>query len=220
MRLRHGYTNGTATDGRAVTKEYLGPDAGQRRANEIAVLDAVGGLLPVPPLLDRPPGAIVTGFVQGTHGQELLAAGHAREVLGVCGRLARRVHAVDPALVPGLGTPKAGEVLVHGDFGPQNLLIDAERWEPAALLDWELAGFGDPLHDLAWAEWIVRFHHAELVGEVGALYDGYGWTPPWVDRHAAMVRACERLLAFVRRWSPEAVAMWEDRTRRTEAFTA
>ena len=33
---------------------------------------------------------------------------------------------------------------VHGDFGPQNLLIDPDSLAVTAIVDWELAGPGDP----------------------------------------------------------------------------
>ncbi|WP_216892260.1 phosphotransferase family protein [Nocardia alni] len=38
--------------------------------------------------------------------------------------------------------------LVHGDFRPANVLVDAGR--VSALLDWELAHLGDPHDDLGW----------------------------------------------------------------------
>ncbi|MGQ0632562.1 MAG: phosphotransferase family protein [Sporichthyaceae bacterium] len=38
--------------------------------------------------------------------------------------------------------------LVHGDFRPANVLVDDGRI--SALLDWELAHFGDPCDDLGW----------------------------------------------------------------------
>lgn len=44
--------------------------------------------------------------------------------------------------------------LVHGDAGLHNLL-----WHPphAVLLDWEWAGWGTPLFDLAWVWWTLRW---------------------------------------------------------------
>ncbi len=40
-------------------------------------------------------------------------------------------------------------VLVHGDFKPGNVLLDADD-RLVALLDWELAHLGDPMEDLGW----------------------------------------------------------------------
>jgi aminoglycoside phosphotransferase (APT) family kinase protein len=44
--------------------------------------------------------------------------------------------------------PAPRQVLVHGDFRPANVLVDAGR--VTALLDWELAHLGDPFDDLGW----------------------------------------------------------------------
>ena len=40
-------------------------------------------------------------------------------------------------------------MIVHGDFGPQNVLIAGDNI--SALLDWEFAHAGQPVEDLAWA---------------------------------------------------------------------
>jgi len=42
----------------------------------------------------------------------------------------------------------ARQVLVHGDFRPANVLVEAGM--VTALLDWELAHLGDPFDDLGW----------------------------------------------------------------------
>jgi aminoglycoside phosphotransferase (APT) family kinase protein len=44
--------------------------------------------------------------------------------------------------------------LVHGDAGLHNLLWDGRI---TALLDWEWAGWGPPLLDLAWVYWTMRW---------------------------------------------------------------
>ncbi len=44
--------------------------------------------------------------------------------------------------------------LVHGDAGLHNVLWGARG---LTLLDWELAGLGDPRLDLAWVAWTMRF---------------------------------------------------------------
>jgi aminoglycoside phosphotransferase (APT) family kinase protein len=41
------------------------------------------------------------------------------------------------------------EVLLHGDFKLENMILNPQG-EVAAVLDWELASVGDPLADLAW----------------------------------------------------------------------
>ena len=38
--------------------------------------------------------------------------------------------------------------VVHGDFRLDNLLVRPDRWDVAAVLDWEMATLGDPLTDL------------------------------------------------------------------------
>jgi aminoglycoside phosphotransferase (APT) family kinase protein len=60
--------------------------------------------------------------------------------------------------------------LLHGDAGLHNLLWGATG---LTLLDWELAGWGDPRLDLAWAAWTLRFRAAPA-GALEALLDGYG----------------------------------------------
>ncbi|WP_316784146.1 phosphotransferase family protein [Streptomyces sasae] len=73
-------------------------------------------------------------------------------------RWSRTMRAVPPELRPGAekllsilaahipdGTPPA---LTHGDFRLGNVLCRGER--PAAVVDWEIWGYGDPRIDLAW----------------------------------------------------------------------
>jgi hypothetical protein len=77
---------------------------------------------------------------------------------------------------------------------------------------------GHPIEDLAWAEWIVRTHHPHLTDALGALFDGFGIHPPWLQRHSAMLAKCAGLLAFARRWSAESAGVWQRRIEATEAF--
>ncbi|MBI3892145.1 MAG: phosphotransferase [Candidatus Wallbacteria bacterium] len=50
-----------------------------------------------------------------------------------------------------LREPEPAACLVHGDFGPTNLLVSRDRGRPsvAAVVDWEFAHSGTPLMDLA-----------------------------------------------------------------------
>ena len=69
--------------------------------------------------------------------------------------------------------PPAGEpALVHGDFRNGNLMVSPETGI-IGVLDWELAGIGDPVRDLGWVctnSW--RFGRPELpVGGFGTVED-------------------------------------------------
>jgi len=57
--------------------------------------------------------------------------------------------------LPGLFAGRAG-VLAHGDFGATNVLVADGRL--TGLLDWEFARLADPLFDIAWWAWLLRFH--------------------------------------------------------------
>ena len=188
-RLPHGYTNRTVGDGTVVVKTYVGPDAALRAEREDRALSIVSGRVSVPPVLHRAPDALTLGFLAGSHGQDLIMAGHAGPVLATCGSVLRDIHDA------GVG---------HGDFGPHNVLLDAATFAPVAVLDWEFAiiPLADLVADLAWCEWIVRTHHRTHADALPAFFDAYGTRPPWPQRHAAMIKRCRELLAFGRRWEP------------------
>lgn len=202
--LEHGYTNSTVGDGSIVIKTYTGPRPEQRRTREIAALRALQGKFPVPPIISSDAETVTLGFVAGTHGQDLMAAGHAAEVLRSCGAISRQLH--------DLG-------MTHGDFGPNNILFDPITFEVAAVLDWEWSGVDGPILDLAWCEWIVRMHHSDDMPALAGFFEAYGHTPSWPERQHAMIGHCRRLLDYSRPWNPEGVAIWEQRLRTTEDFT-
>jgi aminoglycoside phosphotransferase (APT) family kinase protein len=84
--------------------------------------------------------------------------------------------------------------VTHGDYGPQNVLLDAAGEAIVLVADWEFSTTGSrPIADLAWAEWIVRMHHPSETASVEALYDGYGERPPWDDRKRVMLERCEEM---------------------------
>jgi aminoglycoside phosphotransferase len=214
-RLPHGYTNLTRVEDGVVVKTYAGPDAGLRRDRERAALTRLAGLLPVPPLLVSDATSARLGHLPGEHGQELLArhvdAGPAMAVLAACGTTLRRLHEV----VPG--------PLVHGDYGPNNLLLDPDTYAVTAILDWEFSHVGEPVEDLAWCEWIVRTHHPDRVPLLDAFFSAYGETevPGWSVRKAAMVARCGELTEFCHRWDPgaAAVTLWKRRLAETSRWT-
>jgi hypothetical protein len=90
----------------------------------------------------------------------------------VCEAIARKLRQLaadnlasgaDPLLQIALGwladnvpEDRGGAVVVHGDAGPGNFLYDGNR--VTALVDWELAHFGDPMEDLAqiWVRSLIQ----------------------------------------------------------------
>lgn len=93
-----------------------------------------------------------------------------------------RLGAARPALEWGLrwadvyAPPRSSPTLVHHDFRTGNYIVDEQGL--AAILDWEFAGWGDPMSDLGWfcAEcW--RFGRPDLeaggVAPRAAFYQGY-----------------------------------------------
>jgi hypothetical protein len=89
-----------------------------------------------------------------------------------------------------------------GDYGPNNVLLDPEAQRVVAIVDWEWVHAGGPAEDLAWCEWILRMHHPDQAGTLGALFDGYGRCPPWAERQRAMVIKCELLMRLSERREP------------------
>ena len=66
--------------------------------------------------------------------------------------------------------------LLHADFRTGNYLV--EKGELTAVLDWEFAGFGDPLEDLGWMlgrYWRFGTYEREAggIGSREALFSGY-----------------------------------------------
>jgi aminoglycoside phosphotransferase (APT) family kinase protein len=210
--LRHGYTNHTCGDAAVVVKTYLGPDAFARAAREREMLRGLRGRIPVPEIYAALPGQLATQFLAGAHGQDLIEQGHAGPVLRACGELLRALHAVPVADFDPPGP--AGRVLVHGDFGPNNVLLDPATFTVTALVDWEFAHSGEPVEDLAWCEWIIRAHHPGHRGAIEDFFAGYGGPiPDWPERQANMVTRCRQLQQFSQRWEPNGrgAALWAER---------
>lgn len=218
--LKHGYTNRTVGDGSVVEKTYEGPDAGIRRVREYALLTRLQGNLPVPPVRGVDEGVLTLGFMAGAPGQELVEAGHAAQVLEACGVILRRIHETAPSVL-GAGAHDAGKVLVHGDFGPNNLLLDPVSFKVTAVVDWEFAHLGDAVEDLAWCEWIVRMHHAEHHHALDHFFNAYGGAvPAWPVRQATMLARCAELEQFCHRGDPNGpgVRQWQERTATTAGW--
>jgi aminoglycoside phosphotransferase (APT) family kinase protein len=76
------------------------------------------------------------------------------------------LHRRRPAAVP--------EVFIHGDFAPDNVLVDAATG--MSLIDWSDGGPGDPRHDIAL---VLRADRQFSAAEATAFFDGYSL---FVDR--------------------------------------
>ena len=210
--MKHGYTNETTREQNVVRKVYEGPDAEQRADAEYRALTALAGRFPVPGAVSHEPGALVVGFVEGQHGQDRIDLGHAAEVLRECGRVLRLLHSLDPCLLDEYAGADA--VIQHGDFGPNNVLFASEPFHVTAVLDWEFSGTGHAIADVAWCEWIVRMHHPDAVPALAHFFDAYGARPTWQERQREMLRRCQALGEFSRRWDSEGpgVRVWQERT--------
>ena len=146
--------------------------------------------------------------VEGRPGQELVTRGLAAPVLRAAGRALAALHALPDVPV------------THGDYGPQNLLLDDAAGAVVLVADREFSTpERRPVVDLAWAEEIVRMHHPSEAASVDALYDGYGAVLPWDDRKRVMLERCEVLrLRGEAAGDPAAARTWAARARATSAW--
>lgn len=220
-RLPHGYTNFTRRlAGGLVEKTYDGPRRWDNARRELACLTALPGRLPVPAVVHHDVGVprLILTELPGIHGQDLLDAGRHAAVLKLVGSALAALQRIAIDGVPGLAG--RGAVIVHGDFGPQNMLLDLSSGSVTGILDWESAHVGGRIEDLAWAEWVVRAHHPDAVDALDILFDGAGLRPPWPDRHAAMLQQIRDVLAYCESAGMEGSADdWRDRLRKTERWT-
>ncbi|MGH2354784.1 MAG: phosphotransferase family protein, partial [Chloroflexota bacterium] len=219
-RLPHGYTNLTRRRDRgSIEKRYTGSRRWQNFERELACLTHLQGLLPVPRVIDadRSVPRLLVEEIRGEHGQDLIERGHGRAVLELTGTTLARLQRLPPDTVPTL--MGNGAVLVHGDFGPQNMLFDLASGSVAAVVDWESARIGQRVEDLAWAEWIVRMHHPDLVGDLSLLFESSGQTPQWEDRKTWMLRQCKEILDYCESEAMTASAQdWRTRLRQTTGW--
>ncbi|MGN8025812.1 phosphotransferase family protein [Microbacterium sp. 22242] len=173
----------------------------------------------MPQLITEDATSLTTAFVDGEHGQDLIEAGNAADVLTECGRVLHRLHTLDPRLID--ASAATNQTIRHGDFGPNNILFDSGGLTAVAVLDWEFSGIGDPIADIAWCEWIVRMHHPDAVHHLDRFFDAYGRRPPWADRQQEMLRRCHWLEQFARSALPDGggAREWRRRRRIVSAWT-
>ena len=221
QRLPHGYTNFTRRlPGELVEKTYDGPRRWDNSRREHACLTALAERIPVAVVVrhDITIPQLTMTALPGNHGQDLIDEGHAVPVLRLVGATLASLHALTVDAVPGLEGD--GTVIVHGDFGPQNMLFELERDAVTGVLDWESAHVGSPIEDLAWAEWLVRMHHPRAVAALDALFTGAGRRPSWPERQASMVQQARNVLSYCESAAmTDSAHVWREQLRRTEAWS-
>ena len=120
-------------------------------------------------IVEARPGELVLRAVPGRHGQDQVELGQGHGVLLALGMLLCEIQAIEPTFY---GEYQGEGVLLHGDFGPNNVLLSDRDDSVTLIADWEWSTVGSPLADLAWAELIVRLHHPEHQDCLTALVRG------------------------------------------------
>ena len=169
------------TDGRSFAARRFAGSEPRARVERIGRLMArlADADLPVPsPTIVETAGGswLLTAWMDGETGAGWLGdPERARHLADRMGRLARRLRAVDLDDADLRGQLLADRherntmeriAFVHGDFAPVNVVMEAGG-EIGALLDFDHAGSGPALLDVAWWGWVVRHHHPEA------------WTAAW-----------------------------------------
>jgi tRNA A-37 threonylcarbamoyl transferase component Bud32 len=168
-----GYTNSTYLENQAVVKTYSGADAQDRFLTELAMYRQLQFISFMPELLsyDQDTLTIKTRHIADRHAQDLLED-HCDSVPLILGKLVRALQVI---AIDTIGEQKgiASNVLVYGDFGPQNLLFAHGSFSEPCLVEWEWAHFGDKSEDISLAEWIIRMHYAASKQMIASLYKGF-----------------------------------------------
>lgn len=219
MNLPYGYTNSTRLENRIVVKTYSGADSQSRFLTELVMYQQLRDMPFMPELVgyDKDALTISMRYVESRHAQDLLEE-YCDIVLFSLGKLARELQLVKIDTIVE-SKRNAPDVLVHGDFGPQNLLFAPESFSEPYLVDWEWAHFGDRFEDIAWAEWIIRMHYDSNQQMIASLYKGFGIVPLWEARRELMIRKCEKILDFAKRDdNTQAISTWIDRVAQVKSF--
>jgi len=94
------------------------------------------------------------------------------------------VHARLAARIPEQGPA----TIVHGDYRLDNMILDAETGEVAAVVDWELCTLGDPLADVG----LLMVYWSEPGDELIPLFDPPTTAPGFPSRAELRDRYAER----------------------------
>jgi aminoglycoside phosphotransferase (APT) family kinase protein len=114
---------------------------------------------------------------------------------GVDDRRVHELHEVFSSRIPEQGPSR----VVHGDYGPHNVLFTATG-EISAVLDWEIATLGDPLADLAYMinAWVGPHDHAVDVAEPATALPGFAGRQEVLAAYVSATGADVANLAYYR----------------------
>lgn len=170
-RLRHA--DASATPPYAV-REYIDGAAGAAFMSSVAgalhVAGAMGALLPKLAQVRTADLGLHTGWANPARLAEQARRQLARQRLLIAAAQAAQLEATIASLEALFANRPA--VFAHGDFCPVNVVFEATAEAQSstlnpqssilvALLDVEFARVADPLFDLAWWSWVVRYHHEQ-----------------------------------------------------------
>lgn len=101
-----------------------------------------------------------------------------------------------------------GQIICHNDTGAYNWIIQSGRF--VAMIDWDLAGPGDPVEDLAFMCWTAiplyrPIPAKEAARRIDLVVDAYGGPGPMTLLNAVvarMAKATERIAAGIERGDP------------------
>lgn len=119
----------------------------------------------------------------------------------IAGHDDHRVHALHTLLaerIPDQGPAR----VVHGDFGPHNILFSAAG-EVTAVLDWEIATLGDPLADFAYSvnAWVEPGDAGVYGVDPPTAVPGFPSRDDLIARYAAATGADLSELAYYRTYN-------------------
>lgn len=113
------------------------------------------------------------------------------------------------------GDTEHAPVLVHGDFGYHNVICDLSGQN--RVIDWEMAGMGDPRMDLANVLFWTHLHFPDHAGRFGEAFIRSYLNRRWVDcspesMHSFVIFQVWRILGLVNGDFPDHVkAEWNRR---------
>jgi serine/threonine protein kinase len=62
---------------------------------------------------------------------------------------------------------KEPQTLIHGDYGPHNIIFSKDT---IIAVDWEWAGWGNPIQDISNVLWFVHLHYPNLCRELSGIF--------------------------------------------------